>query len=341
MNINKQRTGVQIALPKKRTPIPEQTKHRVLLASEYRCCICREKKVVLHHINGDPSDNEDSNLAVLCHPHHDDAHTKRGLSQNLTPQAIRNAKKQWEADVSTARKDRVSLQSEDGIGFRYWSYHNTGLLFDLCQQAGVATNRGEYYKQLSSSKIIDSTGLPLVAAAANHTGKLETIYSTLAQPMAQRLNLYLARLVDKLIFASSPTQIDLTWPRSAVKLHMAPSKLVFLSRDFRFRVIEKNQGYELRAARASANGTTVEFQFDTRTVFSSSSLSSHFAGHGVVAALLLTRSATRDDENPRKWLVKTTPVALGTGFPSLTGPKPAIAYVKEAEQDQMDDDLLD
>jgi hypothetical protein len=62
------------------------------------------------------------------------------------------------------------------------------------------------------------------------------------------------------------------------------------------------------------------------------------ANLNVVAALLLVRSATKDEDNPKKWLVKTTPVALGSGFPHLSGPKPAIAYQKEAEAERESSD---
>lgn len=65
--------------------------------------ICRDgnKSIIVHHINPwkDSRSNEEDNLVILCLEHHDLAHTRKDLTQNLTPDSIRYAKKVWEKEV--------------------------------------------------------------------------------------------------------------------------------------------------------------------------------------------------------------------------------------------------
>ena len=59
---------------KQRVPIPEETQRKLLVDCGHRCSVtqCNESfSLTFHHINGDPSDNRESNIIVLCHNHHD------------------------------------------------------------------------------------------------------------------------------------------------------------------------------------------------------------------------------------------------------------------------------
>jgi hypothetical protein len=79
-----------------RTHIPEHVQHRVLDRSRRRCALCvhfdndsGQKEGQIAHLDRDPSNFAEDNLAFLCLPHHNDYDTKRRQTKNLT---IREAK---------------------------------------------------------------------------------------------------------------------------------------------------------------------------------------------------------------------------------------------------------
>jgi len=58
---------------KKRSAIPKETERKLLVESGHKCSVsrCNEShSLEIHHIDGDPSDNRESNLIVLCRNHH-------------------------------------------------------------------------------------------------------------------------------------------------------------------------------------------------------------------------------------------------------------------------------
>jgi len=77
----------------------------ILLRNQHACCICGDSGVQIHHINGDRDDNSYSNLAVLCHDHHDEATPpQRGLTAKLRQDEIREYKKTWEEKCEERRQ---------------------------------------------------------------------------------------------------------------------------------------------------------------------------------------------------------------------------------------------
>jgi hypothetical protein len=90
---------IDIILRKKRPPIPQETLNKVLFESRWTCCVCRNKKkgIIVHHIHeySESRNHAEDNLVVLCLDAHGEAHTKRELQLNLTPERLRELKKQW------------------------------------------------------------------------------------------------------------------------------------------------------------------------------------------------------------------------------------------------------
>jgi hypothetical protein len=79
-----------------RTQIPTEIQHSVLDRSRRRCALCihfdhdwAQKEGQIAHLDRDPSNFAEDNLAFLCLPHHDDYDTQRRQTKNLT---IREAK---------------------------------------------------------------------------------------------------------------------------------------------------------------------------------------------------------------------------------------------------------
>ena len=90
---------IEILLREKRPLIPPQRMNKVLFESRYNCCVCRERSrgIIVHHIDAysDSRSHAEDNLVVLCLNCHGEAHTKREIQQNLTPEKLRDFKKQW------------------------------------------------------------------------------------------------------------------------------------------------------------------------------------------------------------------------------------------------------
>ncbi len=97
---------------KLRRKIPPHIASQVLIANSHACCVCHRTSVQLHHIDGDPGNNDASNLACLCMDHHDSATSKTGLTRKLMPDHVAKYKSDWEArcrkDIRALTRDRLS-----------------------------------------------------------------------------------------------------------------------------------------------------------------------------------------------------------------------------------------
>lgn len=74
--------------PNKRRKIPGDTEAEVMFKSDRLCCIDKKRGDHIHHIDGDPSNYDFGNLALLCFDCHDLATLKGSLRQKLSPKAI-------------------------------------------------------------------------------------------------------------------------------------------------------------------------------------------------------------------------------------------------------------
>jgi len=116
---------------------------RVLVNNRHCCCICQNdsygKDVLVHHIDGDNSNNVKSNLAVLClvHASQADAGLKRGKlgsGKKLKPDAVRQYKKTWERKIELGSQYHKKSQRVTDTGDR-------GELKRLKREALAATRR--------------------------------------------------------------------------------------------------------------------------------------------------------------------------------------------------------
>ncbi|MBL7981102.1 MAG: HNH endonuclease [Flavobacteriales bacterium] len=103
-----------MAKKKERVTIPDDIATAVLIASDRKCCVCREPRLDLqiHHIDDDPSNNDLSNLAALCLQHHNDTQKKGGFGRHLNASQIREYKRLWELAVAQGRQPVVNVAPE-------------------------------------------------------------------------------------------------------------------------------------------------------------------------------------------------------------------------------------
>jgi len=112
---------IDIILREKRPPIPPKTLSKVLIESKMTCCVCRDPSqgIIVHHIHeySDSRSHAEDNLVVLCLNHHGEAHTKRELQLNLTPERLREFKKQWLEQVKQY-DNREALSANSGYSYQ-------------------------------------------------------------------------------------------------------------------------------------------------------------------------------------------------------------------------------
>jgi hypothetical protein len=129
----------------RRRTIPPSLRSKILLANRHTCCICGRSDVVIHHINGNPSDNSEKNLAVVCQDHHDKATAPAGLTARLRPSEIVAYKRSWEQ----ACRDRAHTLARSRTAFFMVDYKNAERIRQLYSQLS-ATERHRAYDLLQA-----------------------------------------------------------------------------------------------------------------------------------------------------------------------------------------------
>jgi len=101
-------------MTKKRVIIPNDIAAKVLFLSDRTCCICRQegKKVQIHHIDEDPSNNSESNLSVLCFECHTDTMVKGGFDRKLDAEQIILYRNDW-LNIVSRKRSLVEIDQEE------------------------------------------------------------------------------------------------------------------------------------------------------------------------------------------------------------------------------------
>jgi hypothetical protein len=120
--------------PKIRVPIPTEIERKLLVESGHKCSVplCNESfSLSFHHINGDPSDNRQSNIIVLCRNHHDKA--DRGKIDRKECVSYKERLKQINPEETLEEKverEGIDVQPEDWVvssilwlGRKYMMWH--------------------------------------------------------------------------------------------------------------------------------------------------------------------------------------------------------------------------
>lgn len=94
-----------------RKPIPARVEDQILFLADHTCCICNTlyKDVQIHHIDGNPANNDQANLIVVCLDCHSRVTGRRGLGRAYTVGELRRYKRNWEAQVRATRSAHRSI----------------------------------------------------------------------------------------------------------------------------------------------------------------------------------------------------------------------------------------
>jgi len=100
---------------RKRTPVPTDVSDTIQFLSDRTCCVCRHpgKAYQLHHLNGDPSDHDPDNLAVVCFDCHNLTQVRGGFGRHLTAGQVRLYRDEWYELVGMRRAAGSHASNED------------------------------------------------------------------------------------------------------------------------------------------------------------------------------------------------------------------------------------
>jgi len=101
-------------MPSARIRIPVKVKDEILFLADHTCSICTTplKDVQIHHIDGDSSNNQLSNLIVACLDCHSRMTGTRGLGRAYTVGEVRKYKRNWEARVRARRSAHRAVSGQ-------------------------------------------------------------------------------------------------------------------------------------------------------------------------------------------------------------------------------------
>jgi hypothetical protein len=296
-------------MKKDREKIPPDLSNAVLYKAAKTCCVCRIPRapVEIHHIDQDPSNNVESNLIAICRKCHDEAHTKRALSQNLTPTRLLDFKGKWEHEIST-RAAQAMLPSGN-LSQAIWTYVNHQRLPDVMAALGVKFEP-DILRNLVARGTTDPLGIPIFQKPSQ-SSFLTTIYDRFEWDESRRLHALYTRAVDDVILAAHPFELGAIWTKSEIKSLVKPGSLCFCMRGFRFQRGEEISGEEDRIVYAKAKNIEIRLTANTRHMYGSSALYDSFSGNRFAAILMLVRDVATDGAN---LVIRATPLAMGAGF---------------------------
>lgn len=292
-----------------RSPIPSKILTKTLFLNRWVCCVCRdqERAVVVHHIKpwAESRDHSISNLAVLCTPHHGEAHTIRHLEVTLTPSRLRSIKLAWEAEA--ARLDSIAIQQATQLQSDDWMYFNHLRLAELSISNGIDLTRLPGYGPTFRSGACDSDGR--VIQTSQHQSFM---YAGL-----NRTQLYwymkemLYAMLDRAFLRNISDDLD----RGLLRSVIVAGDLVYLQGSHIFSDIQNSlSDVQLVTGCRSANKVKVTFVFDRREATSTSAWTSWLRGTQAVGSLIQVKNVDRTGDHLH---ISGTIIAMRTALHEL------------------------
>lgn len=295
-----------------RPPIPTDTLHKLLYESKSICCHCREgqRPIILHHINPwhKSRSHDEANLVVLCLNCHDESHTTRQLSLNLTPARLRDHKARW---IEEVRSDtlKVRLGTSGGpLSMPVWDYFNHKRIVDAAIAAKIKMSGVKFYSHLLDGDTISKSGalnIKLTAQELQHRYVYDVI--------DRRIQFYFQSLLEKVAKAFPLVDLSESWGRSTCNF-LQPGTLALYAGGWRFKK-QKRSGPkagpgQMRTAYVRRSAIKLTFDFDAWEVTSSSSWG-HLGGQWPCTAVCVVRSVERQG---KELVINATGLGVGTGF---------------------------
>lgn len=300
-----------------RVRIPRKIKHDVLYESAYVCVLCQTSGCQIHHIDQDHSNNKITNLVALCLTHHGEAHTKREMGQNLTPDSLKSAKQKWLTTVENNRLLNCSSSSQNHLPNKIhsvsWGYINHYRALQMGQPNLFNNEEKDIFNYCLSKKLLDVSAI--LIKPNNIIDTWMSIYDWYDYGDDHRLHKVFSNLVDQITTQYPITHIEPDgWNKTSMN-SINEGSLLFVNKGFYFKTVKETINNEHRICRTFKKKIEIEFFVDTQDMLGATSRNTSFSGHTTCAALLLLKSKKKEGT---KLILQCTPIALGVGFQTLT-----------------------
>jgi len=168
---------------------------RIMFLHDMTCCKCRiegREPLHIHHIDGNPSNNSENNLAVLCALCHHSAHVKSGLpNRALKPSIVTMYRNNWLAIVAERLKFNISdahdkkdtdasndISEDDNNGIYDYVHYSVEAMNDILPIMQRIT------KNVNQYETIISTHTPKILAAGKNHNLLRVVANSLGKSIS-------------------------------------------------------------------------------------------------------------------------------------------------------------
>jgi hypothetical protein len=121
-----------MASKKIRKPVPKEISALVLFLSDRTCCVCRiaGKAVQIHHLDSDPSNNQQENLAVLCFDCHHKTQIEGGFGKKLDATQVMLYRDNWVKIIEKQRDKQIHEKALNGNISSRESFSNADVVIE-------------------------------------------------------------------------------------------------------------------------------------------------------------------------------------------------------------------
>lgn len=323
-----------------RPPIPTDNLMKVLFDNRFQCCVCRDPKqsIIVHHIDewAHSRSHELENLAVLCLQHHDKAHTKGTLSQNLDPTTLRGLKAEWETEVK--KRDAASIYAAMRLEYSNWNYINELRVFEIANKLGINFSRIKYFSNALAAAVIDSDGMPIPVNNDN------LFYMYQGPTVLPRYH-YIAGVFNEVVRRIPIINVSDFLDKGVLGFALTAGDFVFVQGKHVFSPIKNRHKYQgpgqICEGVRRANEVEVRFVFDRWEATSSSAQSQWLTGTRDQGSLVQVKDLGREEG---RLVVRGTVLGIGSNFGDLKTREYAQSWLEwmpqRQEDDKIDDDWL-
>jgi hypothetical protein len=320
----------------RRAALPVANLSRVLWASRFTCCVCRDPSlaVIVHHIEpwAKSRDHGVANLAVLCLEHHARAHRTGDLEQNLTRRQLKEFKASWERDV--AQLDAKAILQASRIQGYHWWWFNHVRLFDMAQNLGLEFSKLPHFLVTVGRGIADKTGMPILLP--------QTSSYMYQGGEGIRLYAYVREVLEAVLSRTAVFNISDDLDPGFLSRVVSPGDIILVQGKHYFKSLTKviegpGQASEVRR---EVNGVRVSFTIDRWEAVATSAWAVWLAGAKSAASLARIQSIERDGA---KLHLRCTGIAMGSSLQGLSTRSYLFATWKEPEieEEEWEDDWLE
>lgn len=305
-----------------RVRVPESLRREVMYESAYRCAVCQSGGKHIHHIDKDSSNNEKDNLVLLCVDHHDEAHTTRENSLNLTAARLKHARMRWTSKVRERREAFATVQGQPDSAARsvvpvgaVWAYINHRRVSQQLSTEILGAITPSIRARLQARSILDENGFLKKPASykPNSTHLHNTIYDWYEHSESLLLHRFYTEAVDAISRRSATVVLEQeSWTKAFFGQFVKPGVLVFYQKAHYFKEVSCDRENAHIEARTFKRNVEIQFGMDTRDMFGTTAISTSFRGHASCSALLVVKSVSLSSEG--RLIASASPMALGVGF---------------------------